>query len=86
MYVGLNNLSQLIYGGNSGAAAAGTVYTNGGGQGGLGGVDEEAHLEELEHLLQVNIQIQPLEQTILVAAVVEPIQRTLMQLAADLEP
>jgi len=36
-YVGLNNLSQLIYGGNSGAAAAGTVYTNGGGQGGLGG-------------------------------------------------
>ena len=36
-YVGLNASSNLIYGGNSGAAAAGTVYTNGGGQGGMGG-------------------------------------------------
>ena len=36
-YVGLNASSNLIYGGNSGAAAAGTVYTNGGGQGGIGG-------------------------------------------------
>lgn len=36
-YVGLDANSNLIYGGNSGAAAAGTAYTNGGGQGGLGG-------------------------------------------------
>lgn len=36
-YVGLNASSNLIYGGNSGAAAAGTAYTNGGGQGGVGG-------------------------------------------------
>ena len=38
-YVGLNNSVPpgLIYGGSSGAAAAGTAYTNGGGQGGLGG-------------------------------------------------
>ena len=36
-YVGLDPSSNLILGGNSGAAAAGTVYTNGGGQGGIGG-------------------------------------------------
>ena len=36
-YVGLNGSLNLIYGGNSGAAAAGTKYTNGGGQGGIGG-------------------------------------------------
>ena len=36
-YVGLNASGVLLLGGNSGAAAAGTVYTNGGGKGGTGG-------------------------------------------------